>query len=140
MLRNALTRGLDKKRLRWFLLFFFLALAIPTGFLIWQAYSQLKWEAFHQHRGMAEEQTRRIDARVIATINSMEAYTFADYTFLVVTGDPSANFLQRSALSNYPVSEEVPGLLGHFQIGSAGEFSSPILPQGNRAPERDGCP
>ena len=125
MLRNALTRGLDKKRLRWFLLFFFLALAIPTGFLIWQAYSQLKWEAFHQYRGMAEEQTRRIDVSVIALINSMEAYTFADYAFLVVTGDPSANFLQRSTLSNYPISEQVPGLVGHFQIGSAGEFSTP---------------
>jgi signal transduction histidine kinase len=140
VLHNALTMGLDKKRLRWFLSFFFLALAIPTGFLIWQAYSQLKWEAFHQYRGMAEEQTRRIDASVIALINSMEANTFADYAFFVVTGDPSANFLQRSTLSNYPISEQLPGLLGHFQIGSAGEFSTPILPQGNRPPAVYGIP
>ena len=32
------------------LLLFFLALAVPTAVLVRQAYSQLKWEAFHQHQ------------------------------------------------------------------------------------------
>ena len=40
-------RRLDRQGLRRWLTLFFLALAIPAAVLIWQAYSELKWEAFH---------------------------------------------------------------------------------------------
>ena len=43
MLPKALIKGYHKGRLRNLLTIFFLALAIPTAVLIWQAYSQLKW-------------------------------------------------------------------------------------------------
>ena len=105
MLSKTLMKGFDKGQLRRLLAFFFMALAIPTGALIWQAYSQLKWEAFHQYRGMAEELTNRIDNRPDRQgSTSAEARSFADYTFLVVSGDPSANFIQRSPLSELPVT------------------------------------
>jgi len=64
MLPRTLIKGFDKGRLRNLLLLFFLALAIPTAVLIGQAYSQLKWEAFHQYRGLAEELTTRIYGRL----------------------------------------------------------------------------
>ncbi|MDH5502045.1 MAG: sensor histidine kinase, partial [Gammaproteobacteria bacterium] len=128
MLSKRLMAGFDEKRLRNFLIVFFLALALPTAVLTWQAFSQLKWEAFHQYQGDAEELTRRIDARVNAAIKSSDASAFADYTFLVVSGDPSANFVQRSPLSMYPVAGEVPGVLGYFQVDSNGQFSTPLLP------------
>ena len=128
MLPKTLVKGLDKRRLRNLLMLFFLALAVPTAFLVWQAYSQLKWEAFHQHRGVAEELTRRIDARLNDMINMSDARSFADYTFLVVSGDPSANFVQRSPLSAYPVTGDLPGVLGYFQVDADGVFSTPLLP------------
>ena len=128
MLPNALIKGYDKVRLRNLLAIFFLALAIPTAILIWHAYGQLKWEAFHQYRGLAEELTSRIDTRLIDMVHSADASSFADYTFLVVTGDPSVNFLQRSPLSGYPVTGDPPGLLGYFQVDTRGAFSSPLLP------------
>lgn len=128
MLPKSLIKGFDENRLRYLLALFFLALAVPTAVLIWQAYGQLKWEAFHQHRGVAEELTRRIDARLDSMIRSADEHSFADYTFLVVTGDPSANFVQRSPLSAYPVIEDLPGVLGHFQVDTAGSFSTPLLP------------
>ena len=128
MLPNSLVKGLDKRRLRNLLLLFFLALAVPTAVLVWQAYSQLKWEAFHQHRGVAEELTRRIDTRLNDMINTADAGSFADYTFLVVSGDPSANFVQRSPLSAYPVTGDLPGTLGYFQVDTDGVFSTPLLP------------
>ncbi len=128
MLPNTLVKGLDKRRLRNLLLLFFLALAVPTAVLVWQAYSQLKWEAFHQHRGVAEELTRRIDTRLNDMINTADARSFADYTFLVVSGDPSANFVQRSPLSAYPVTGDLPGVLGYFQVDADGVFSTPLLP------------
>ena len=127
-------KGFDQRRLKRLLALFFMALAIPTGVLIWQAYSQLKWEAFHQYRGMAEELTSRIDASLTERINAAEARSFADYTFLVVSGDPSANFVQRSPLSELPVIQELPGVIGYFQVGTEGEFSTPLLPQSNSEP------
>ena len=128
MLPKTLIKGFDKGRLRNLLVLFFLALAVPTTALIWQAYSQLKWEAFHQYRGDAEELTRRIDTRLNEMISTADARSFADYTFLVVSGDPSAKFVQRSPLSAYPVTEDVPGVLGFFQVDAAGTFSTPLLP------------
>ena len=128
MLPRTLIRGLDKRRLRNLLALLFLGLAIPTAVLIWQAYSQLKWEAFHQQRVAAEELTRRVDGNLVAMIQTADARTFADYTFLVVSGDPSANFVQRSPLSAYPVTADLPGAVGYFQVDTDGEFSTPLLP------------
>ena len=128
MLPNALIKGLDERRFRNLLVLFFLALAVPTAVLIWQAYSQLKWEAFHQYRGAAEELTRRIDTGLNDMIRTADARSFADYTFLVVSGDPNANFVQRSPLSDLPVIADVPGVMGYFQVDTEGTFSTPLLP------------
>jgi signal transduction histidine kinase len=127
MWRNSLT-GLDRKTLRRWLAVFFLALAIPTGILVYQAYSQLKWEAFHQYRVLAEELAARIDARIIALVNTEEARSFADYAFLNVAGDPAASFLQRSPLSAWPPASPVPGLIGYFQVDTEGAFTTPLVP------------
>ena len=134
MLPKTLIKGFDKDRLKILLALFFMALAIPTAVLVWQAYSQLKWEAFHQYRGMAEELTDRMDSSLVAGINTAEARSFADYTFLVVTGDPSANLVQRSPLSEFPVTQDLPGVIGYFQVGTDGDFSTPLLPKSTAAP------
>jgi signal transduction histidine kinase len=126
-LRASLT-GLGRKTLGLWLLMFFLALAIPTAVLIRQAYSELKWEAFHQHRVMAEELSVRINGRFSELVSDEEARSFSDYAFLNVAGDPSANFLQRSPLSAYPLTSTIPGLIGYFQVDAQGVFSTPLLP------------
>ncbi len=118
-----------KRRLKFWIAVFFLALAIPTAFLIRHAYSQLKWEAFHRHRVMAEELANRIDRRIAASIDIEQERSFGDYAFLTVSGDPTASFLQRSVLSDYPVETGSPGLIGYFQVDPDGRFSSPLLPR-----------
>jgi len=128
VLPGTLIKDFDKRRLRILLTLFFMALAVPTAALIWQAFSQLKWEAFHQHRGVAEELTARIDTRLSEMINATDAHSFADYAFLVVSGEPSARFVQRSPLSAYPVETDLPGVLGYFQVDTNGVFSTPLLP------------
>ena len=134
MLSRAMTKGLGKRRLRMLLTLFFLALAVPTAVLTWQAYGQLKWEAFHQHRGNAEALTARINGRLNGMINTADAYSFADFTFLVVSGDPSAKFVQQSRLSAFPVTEDLPGVLGYFQVDAEGVFSTPLLPPAGTPP------
>ncbi|HEY6598104.1 MAG TPA: hypothetical protein VIZ30_02280, partial [Pseudomonadales bacterium] len=103
--------GIDKARLRSVLALFFIALAVPTAVLVYQAYSQLRGEAFYQQRVLAEELAHRIDERVRALMAVEEARSLADYRFLVLEGQASTNFLQRSPLSNFPVDAAIPGLV-----------------------------
>ncbi|MGB0748941.1 MAG: sensor histidine kinase [Magnetospiraceae bacterium] len=120
--------GVDKRRLRVGLALFFLALLIPSAVLVTRSYGELKWEVFHRHRLLAEELAGRIDARLATLIAGEEARTFTDYAFLNVAGDPTANFLQRSPLAQFPVNAAVPGLIGYFQVDTGGGFSTPLLP------------
>jgi signal transduction histidine kinase len=127
MAHSTLT-SLGKSQLRRWLIAFFFALAIPSGLLVYQAYDQLKWEAFHRHRLLAEELATRIDKDYTELIETEEQRAFADYNFLVVAGDLKSNFIQRSALSNFPVRSPIPGMIGYFQVDSEGVFKTPLLP------------
>lgn len=128
MKRNHL-KGLNKGKLRGWLLLFFLSLALPTAGLIQQSYSRLKWEAFHQHQVMADELTNRMNNHLIRLINTEEQRPFTDYSFLNLAGVPAANFLQRSPLSRFPVHSEIPGLIGYFQVDAAGQLLTPFIPE-----------
>jgi len=128
MKRNHL-KGLDIIKLRWWLLLFFLSLAMPTAVLIQQSYSRLKWETFHQHQLMADELTNRINNHLLRLIITEEQRPFTDYSFLNVAGVPIANFLQRSPLSRFPVQSEIPGLIGYFQVDSVGKLLTPFIPE-----------
>jgi len=133
MLANVLT-GLDKNKLRRVLLIFFIALALPTALLIHQSSKQLKWQAFHQYQNRAVELVGRIDSQISKLIADEALRPFTDYSFLNVAGDPSANFLQRSPLSNYPITSEIAGLIGYFQVDANGQLQTPLLPkQGEKA-------
>ncbi|WP_428610238.1 sensor histidine kinase [Sedimenticola sp.] len=124
---NRLT-GLDPAQLRRWLLLFFLALLIPSGVLIQQSYSQLKWEAFHQYRLQAEALSGRINDRLMRLVATEEQRRFGDYAFLVGASGAAVRPPQRSPLSAYPVNDTVPGVIGYFQVDEAGRFSTPLLP------------
>ncbi len=126
--------GLDRRRLRLGLLAFFLALAVPSGLLVYQAFGRLEWEGFHQQQVLAEALAQRVDAHLAALLDDESARSFADYAFLIVEGDPRAGYLQRSPLSTYPPRPEIPGLIGYFQVDAQGAFSSPLLPRGSIDP------
>ncbi|MCP4979878.1 MAG: HAMP domain-containing histidine kinase [Gammaproteobacteria bacterium] len=124
---------MTRRRLTLLLVLFFLALALPTSILVYQAYGQLKWEAFYQHQRLARELTLRIDARFRDLIEREENRPISDYEFLNVSGAEGSAFLQRSPLSEFPAQVEVPGLLGYFQVDAAGQLRTPIVPGDNTA-------
>ena len=134
MLAKLFGSNHDERRLGILLALLFLALAVPTGAVIWQAYGQLKWEAFHQLRGQAEELAARIDQAIEEGIAAAENRGFAEFSFLNVTGDPGAGFLQRSPLSTFPVVGDLPGVIGYFQVDAEGRFSTPLLPDADADP------
>jgi signal transduction histidine kinase len=112
---------------------FFVALALPTSILVFQAYGQLKWEAFYQHQQLARELTLRIDAGFRDLIEREENRPISDYEFLNVSGTEGAAFLQRSPLSEFPLQADIPGLLGYFQVNAGGQLRTPIVPEADAA-------
>ncbi len=119
---------MTQRRLVSWLVLFFLALAIPSSILVYQAYAQLKWEAFYQHQRLARELTLRIDSGFRDLIEREEKRPISDYEFLNVTGSGETGFLQRSPLSEFPVPAELPGLLGYFQVDASGQLRTPLVP------------
>jgi signal transduction histidine kinase len=119
---------MTRRRLTLLLLLFFLALALPTSILVYQAYGQLKWEAFHQHQQLARELSLRIDAGFRDLIEREQKRPISDYEFLNVSGSGQSAFLQRSPLSQFPPVSELPGMLGYFQVDASGRLSTPIVP------------
>jgi len=122
---------MTQRRLTLLLVLFFLALAIPTSILVYQAYGQLKWEAFYQHQRLARDLSRRIDSGFRDLIEREENRPISDYEFLNVTGSDDTAFLQRSPLSEFPLQAEAPGLLGYFQVDGSGQLRTPIVPAAN---------
>jgi type VI protein secretion system component VasK len=120
---------MNTRRLKTLLLLLFAALAIPTAVLVYQAYGQLKWEAFYQHQQLAREFALRIDRQFSELVQREENRSFTDYTFLNVVGSDGSNFLQRSPLSSFPLDSQVPGILGYFQVDAKGQLATPTLPQ-----------
>jgi len=125
---RSIIQNWNKSQLRWSLVIFFISLAIPVGLLISQAYSQLKWEAFHRHQIMSNELISRVDTRLQAIISDEESRPFTDYSFLNITGESSSPFLQLSPLSQLPYKSPISGLIGYFQIDHMDKFSTPLLP------------
>jgi len=121
------------RRLQITLLLFFTALAVPTVILVYQAYGQLKWEAFHQHQRLAREMASRIGAGFSDLIEREERRSFTDYSFLNVTGSEGSSFLQRSPLSGFPLESDISGLLGYFQVDAKNQLATPIVPDSNAA-------
>ncbi len=120
---------MTQPRLSLWLVLFFLALAIPSSVLVYQAYAQLKWEAFYQHQRLARELTLRIDSGFRDLIEREEKRPISDYEFLNVTGSGDTAFLQRSPLSDFPAASELPGLLGYFQVDASGRLRTPLVPE-----------
>lgn len=134
-----LRRGITPTRLRLMLGALLLGLALPSALLYWQTQRQLKLEAWHQQRELAENLAGRIDSDLARLVATEEARGFADYRFLTVAGETTQALLsQRSPLATLPRESGWPGLLGHFQIDPDGRFSTPLLPTPPGLPTRWG--
>ena len=126
-MRSRAFNNLKPSRLRKLMLLSFFALAIPTAILVYKSYDQLKWEAFYQHRVLAEELSKTIDEKFRDLIKIEQGRVFSDYTF--ATEDENNTLLvKRSPLSTLPIENAAQGVIGYFQIDANGEFSTPFLP------------
>ncbi|MCB1745936.1 MAG: hypothetical protein KDK06_02095, partial [Gammaproteobacteria bacterium] len=120
--------GSAERRLRMALALFFVALVVPGALLIARAFGQVQWQEFHHYRTLAEQLAGGVERELDAAVRGEEARGFDDYAF-ARRGDDGA----RSPLAAYPPASGLPGLVGYFQVDSAGRYSSPLLPAGDVA-------
>ena len=138
-MRHWQPRLLSRTRLATFLALLFLGLMIPTVILLVQTQRQIRFEAFHQYRTLAEELGLRINSNLQGVLGAEEDRSYSDYQFAVFSSNPSNSYLlQRSPLSEVPVRSELPGLVGYFQVDADGTFSTPALPDDMSDPSRWG--
>jgi signal transduction histidine kinase len=119
----------QRSRLRLLLGVVFVALLVPAVTLAWLGSRQIRFEAFYLEQSRASELTRRIDRRAVEIFSAEEDRSFVDFGYLIVG---EGNYVQRSPLSAYPVSSDLPGLVSYFQVDAEGVFSTPLLPTGDR--------
>ena len=67
---NTAFNKLNPSRLRKLMWLSFFALSLPTAVLVYKSYDQLKWEAFYQHRVLAEELSKTIDDKFLDLIRT----------------------------------------------------------------------
>ncbi|MEM9532815.1 MAG: hypothetical protein AAGA23_17985, partial [Pseudomonadota bacterium] len=118
-------------RLRWLLVGFVAALALPGAYLLWYAYDQLRWQAFSNARetarGAAQTLEQVLTSQQQVLVEALESYRQATSG---ATADPTLQRLMLLAPVDTPSGDF--GLLGFFQVDAAGGFSSPLLPAGVR--------
>ena len=124
---NTAFNKLNPSRLRKLMWLSFFALSLPTAVLVYKSYDQLKWEAFYQHRVLAEELSKTIDDKFLDLIRTEQRRAFSDYAF-ATSDSNNASLVKRSPLSTLPIENANLGVIGYFQIDASGQLSTPFLP------------
>lgn len=127
-----------RARLRRWLVLFFLALALPGGALVDWAYDQLKWQSFRHQQILAQDLADGVDRRLAELVRIEQGRPPEDYGFLLDPGDPGRPEGRRSPLASFPPGSRIPGLVGWFQVGEDGRFSTPWVPDPGLPPARLG--
>ncbi len=124
-----------ERRLRLMVLLFLVCVAVPLYVLFNRVDSQLRQEALYQYRLQAEHAVRLVDDDITRLMSREANRPFADYGFFRVEEQKllQTKDLALSPLSRFPVSSQVPGVIGYFQISPEGVFSSPVLPDITKA-------
>lgn len=128
------TAAAAKRRLRWLLAVFFLALGVPVYLLIGKVYAQLEQETYYRYRAQAEALVDRVERRMHNVLEAEQQRPFAQYSFFNVLESPllQSKGVTFSPLSELPPESDVPGIVGYFQIDPDGSFHSPVLPDSDR--------
>lgn len=126
--KNKLNRAeASKRKLRRFLVMFFLILTFLITFFVRKAYRQLEVESFIVQRDQAEKLAEKMDLRFEFMIERENKRNSESYNYL----DISQGKAEVSELSYLPEEQLIKGLVGYFQISHEGVFSSPLLPDEN---------
>lgn len=112
------------KRLRFFILFFCLALSVPLGYFVLRTHQSLAQEERAQLRFFAETIFAEMEREMAAIVQKEEGRAVDEYNFQHIpdTADGSGVAV-RSPLSRTP---GVPYILGYFQNNPDGSFQTPL--------------
>ena len=125
-----LSTSVAKRRLILSLALFFICLTLPLMFLVDRVYQQFQREMFYQYRDSAEQVVIQANDAIEILVAKEESRPFTDYQFYKVSESPllKQKGIELSPLSRLDGEENLPGIIGYFQVDPDGSFSSPILP------------
>jgi len=118
----------DTRRLKLWLGLIWLGIALPTAVLVWQAYSQLEFETFYNYQSQAKQVVDAVDQQLLADASRLNQRAAEDFRYFRDMNELPGAVRERSLLAAFPVVEDLPGLLGYFEVDAQGELSSPLLP------------
>ena len=128
----ALNPDMQKKRLRWILLVFFITLSLPVYYLLRTVYTQLENEAYFTSRHQAENLVNQVELNLKRLLDTEQNRPIAEYQFFNVMANPllsESAGVKFSPLSEIPPKTDIKGLIGYFQINTDGSFHVPALPE-----------
>ena len=111
------------KRLTWLILIFFLALTLPSAYLIWHTFQGLEQAEMAELRFFADELFDRMENELTALVQREEARSIEEYNETYTPPGARDKAPQRSPLSRRP---EEPYIVGYFQNNPDGTFQSPM--------------
>ena len=125
-----LSAAVVRRRLGAVLVLLWGGLTLLFGGVLYMSLQKSSEQAFYQERFAAEQTLGAIDDALATMLREEEKRPFDHYSFFTVIKDElsSSSQVQRSPLSQLPVADDIPGLVGYFQIESDGSVSSPLLP------------
>ena len=112
-------------RLRRWCAVLYIGLLLPSAFLVWQGWNNLRYQSFHNAHTLAEALVQQMGERLQSALAAEEARSATDYDFFVVSGE---QYIRRSPLADLAPEVDLPGLVGFVEVDQSGSVSTPFVP------------
>jgi len=108
----------------------FLAIGIPTLFLLHRSYLHLQAEsdfAFKEHAYLI---LQMLNQRIYDDLAIEEHRSYSEYRFIRAVPVIGGEEVTLSELAQFPIHSHYGGMIGHFQMEPDGSIKTPVLPDG----------
>ena len=121
------------KRLRLFILLFFIAISIPLAFVVWQTYSSLEQEERAQLRYFSETMFDEMEKELADLVQREENRAVDEYGHSVAgPADKGEGLPQLSPLAQQKYQDYI---LGYLQNNADGSMQTPLVADTGEVPE-----
>jgi len=117
-------------RIRLVFIAIFLAIGLPTVFLLHRSYQHLQTESEFSFKEHAYLVLQMLNQRIYDDLAVEEHRSYSEYRFIRAVPVIGGEEVTLSELAQYPVRSHYGGMIGHFQLEPDGSVKTPVLPDG----------
>lgn len=108
----------------------FLAIGIPTVYLLQRSYRLLQTESEFAYKERAYLILQMLNQRIYDDLAIEEHRSYSEYRFIRAVPVIGGEEVTLSELAQFPVHSHYGGMVGHFQMEPDGSMKTPVLPDG----------